>query len=108
MESHKGTIVETIFRNSDNGYTVALMEMENEIITITGFFGTDITNETLQIFGKRVKHPKYGHQFTVEMYNSILPSNLDQIENYLSSGLIKGIGDFTAKKIVELFKEGYF
>lgn len=108
MESHKGTIVDTIFRNSENGYTVALMEIENEIITITGFFGTDITNETLQVFGKRVKHPKYGHQFTVEMYNSVLPSSLDQIESYLSSGLIKGIGDYTAKKIVELFKEDTF
>ncbi|MBP1926230.1 exodeoxyribonuclease V alpha subunit [Sedimentibacter acidaminivorans] len=108
MESHKGTIVDTIFRNSENGYTVALMEIDNEVITITGFFGTDITNETIEIFGKRIKHPKYGHQFTVEMYNSVLPSSLDQIESYLSSGLIKGIGDFTAKKIVELFKEDTF
>lgn len=108
MESHKGTIVDTIFRNSENGYTVALMEIENEVITITGFFGTDITNETIEVFGKRVKHPKYGHQFTVEMYNTVLPSSLDQIENYLSSGLIKGIGDFTAKKIVDLFKEDTF
>nr|WP_312576779.1 ATP-dependent RecD-like DNA helicase [Sedimentibacter sp.] len=108
MESHKGTIIETIFRNNENGYTVALMEIENEIITITGFFGTDITNETLQIFGKKVKHPRYGYQFNVEIYNIILPSNLDQIENYLSSGLIKGIGDFTAKKIVELFREDTF
>lgn len=108
MESHKGTIVETIFRNNDNGYTVALMEIENEVITITGVFGTDVTNETLEIFGNRVKHPKYGEQFTVDMYNSVLPSDLDQIENYLSSGLIKGIGKFTAKKMVELFKEDTF
>jgi exodeoxyribonuclease V alpha subunit len=108
MESHIGTIVDIIFRNNENGYTVAIMEIENEIITITGFFGNDITNETLEVFGNRVKHPKYGQQFTVEMYNSVLPSNVDQIESYLSSGLIKGVGDFTAKKIVELFKEDTF
>jgi len=108
MESHKGTIVETIFRNNDNGYTVALMETENEVMTVTGVFGTDVTNETLEIFGNRIKHPKYGEQFTVEMYNSVLPSSLGQIENYLSSGLIKGIGNFTAKKIVEMFKEDTF
>ena len=108
MESHKGTIVDTIFRNNDNGYTVALMETDKEVITVTGVFGTDVTNETLEIFGNRVKHPKYGEQFTVEMYNSVLPSSLSQIENYLSSGLIKGIGNFTAKKIVELFKEDTF
>jgi len=82
MESHKGTIIDTIFRNNDNGYTVALMETENEVMTVTGVFGTDVTNETLEIFGDRVKHPKYGEQFTVEMYNSVLPSSLIQIENY--------------------------
>lgn len=108
MESFKGTIVETIFRNDDNGYTVALMEVENEVLTITGVFGTEITNETIEVFGKRTKHPKYGEQFTVDMYNSVLPSSLNQIENYLASGLIKGIGQFTAKKIVELFKEDTF
>ncbi|WP_326911409.1 SF1B family DNA helicase RecD2 [Sedimentibacter sp. MB31-C6] len=108
MESLKGTIIETIFRNNENGYTVALIEAENEIITITGVFGTDVTSETLEIFGKRVNHPKYGEQFKVEMYNTVLPSSLEQIENYLSSGLIKGIGKFTAKKIVEKFKEDTF
>lgn len=108
MESYKGTVVETIFRNNENGYTVALMEAENELLTITGVFGTDVTNETLEIFGNKIKHPKYGEQFVVDMYNSVLPSDLDQVENYLSSGLIKGIGKFTAKKIVELFREDTF
>ena len=71
MESFKGTVVETIFRNSDNGYTVALMETENEVLTITGVFGTDITNEILEVFGSIIKHPKYGEQFNVDIYNGI-------------------------------------
>lgn len=108
MESLKGTILETIFRNNENGYTVALIEAENEIITITGVFGTDVTSETLEVFGKRVNHPKYGEQFKVDMYTTVLPSSLEQIENYLSSGLIKGIGKSTAKKIVVKFKEDTF
>ncbi|MDD2494531.1 MAG: ATP-dependent RecD-like DNA helicase [Tissierellia bacterium] len=108
MESYKGTVVETIFRNNDNGYTVAIMETDNEVLTITGVFGTDITNEVLEVFGKKIKHPKYGEQFNVDIYNSVLPTNIDQIESYLSSGLIKGVGKYTAKKIVELFKEDTF
>lgn len=108
METLKGTIIETIFRNDENGYTVALMEADNDIVTLTGIFGTDVTGETFEIYGKRVKHPKYGDQFQVEMYNSVLPSSLDKIESYLGSGLIKGIGKYTAKKIVELFKEDTF
>ncbi len=108
METLKGTIAETIFRNDENGYTVAMMECENEVITITGIFGTDIAGEMLEIYGKRVTHPKYGEQFQVDMYTALLPSDLDKIENYLSSGLIKGIGSYTAKKIVEAFKEDSF
>ena len=108
METLKGTIVETIFRNEENGYTVALMETDDNITTVTGTFGTDIMCETLEVYGKIINHPKYGEQFQVELYNTVLPSGLEQIENYLCSGLIKGIGRYTAKKIVELFKEDTF
>ncbi len=108
METLKGTVIETIFRNDENGYTVALMEADSDIVTITGIFGTDVTSETLEIYGKKVKHPKYGDQFQVELYNTVLPSDLDQIESYLGSGLIKGIGKYTAKKIVEIFREETF
>jgi exodeoxyribonuclease V alpha subunit len=66
MERLKGTIVETIFRNNENGYTVALLETKNELLTITGVFGTDISGENIEVFGKRVHHPKYGEQFQVE------------------------------------------
>ncbi|MDW5299478.1 MAG: ATP-dependent RecD-like DNA helicase [Sedimentibacter sp.] len=109
METLKGTIIETIFRNNENGYTVAIMEADNnDIITVTGVFSSDVTSETIEVYGKKVKHPKYGEQFQVDMYNTILPSSLDQIENYLSSGLIKGIGKYTAKNIVKVFKEDTF
>lgn len=108
MESIKGTVLETIFRNDENGYTVAIMETDIEIITITGVFAMDISSETLEVFGNRVKHPKYGEQFQVDIYNTVLPTTVEQIEKYLSSGLIKGIGKSTAKKIVELFGEDTF
>jgi len=108
MERLKGSIIETIFRNDENGYTVALLETEDEVITLTGIFARDISGENIEVFGKRVCHPKYGDQFQVDMYNSILPTGLEQIENYLSSGLIKGVGKYTAKKIVEAFKEETF
>lgn len=108
MESLKGIIVETIFRNNENGYTVALLEAEKEIITLTGIFGTDPAGENIEVFGKKVKHPKYGQQFQVEIYNTILPTGLEQIESYLASGLIKGVGNYTAKKIIEAFKEDTF
>ena len=84
------------------------METKNELVTLTGVFGADVSGESIEVFGERVNHPKYGEQFQVQMYNTILPTGLEQIENYLSSGLIKGVGKYTAKKIVEVFKENTF
>ena len=50
-----------------------------------------------------VNHSEYGTQFKVESYEISVPATLNGIEKYLSSGLIKGIGPVTAKKIVDMF-----
>ncbi|MEM8604206.1 MAG: ATP-dependent RecD-like DNA helicase, partial [Cyanobacteria bacterium P01_H01_bin.121] len=48
-------------------------------------------------------HPKYGEQFQVERYEELKPATLTGIEKYLGSGLIKGVGPITARRIVEHF-----
>ncbi|BFM38402.1 hypothetical protein OLK001_03280 [Synechocystis sp. LKSZ1] len=48
-------------------------------------------------------HPKYGDQFQVSQYRETKPATLTGIEKYLSSGLIKGVGPVTAKRIVAHF-----
>ncbi|QSX05058.1 ATP-dependent RecD-like DNA helicase [Sedimentibacter sp. zth1] len=108
MEELKGIIFDTIYRNEENGYTVALLETDTNVVTITGNFPSDLTSETVLIYGKTIKHQKYGEQFQVEAYSILLPTELNQIENYLASGLIKGIGESIAKKIVEKFGEDTF
>src|SRR5665648_79487 len=55
--------------------------------------------------GSWLFHKRYGKQFNVESFEIILPDSLQGIEKYLSSGLIKGIGKSTAKKLVEFFGE---
>ena len=52
-----------------------------------------------------VNHPDYGEQLKVEMYEKTLPKTIEAIEKYLGSGLIKGVGPATAKKIVKRFGE---
>lgn len=46
---------------------------------------------------------KYGEQFAITDYQEQLPSTAYGIEKYLGSGLIKGVGPRTAKKIVDKF-----
>ena len=108
MEELKGIIFDIIYRNEDNGYTVALLETDTNVVTITGSFPSDLTNESILMYGKYIKHQKYGEQFQVEAYSILLPTQLDAVENYLASGMIKGIGPSTAKKIVEAFGQDTF
>ena len=61
--------------------------------------------DTLILHGKYVTHHEYGEQFKIDTFEKIMPETLDGLINYLGSGLIKGIGKTTAKKIVDKFKE---
>ena len=46
---------------------------------------------------------KYGCQLQVERWHEIVPPTLEGIRGYLSSGLLKGIGEKTADAIVQRF-----
>src|SRR5437588_2845685 len=53
--------------------------------------------------GRWTSHPKYGKQFEVHAYTTVLPATVQGIRRYLGSGLIKGIGPVLAEKIVDHF-----
>lgn len=105
MITIEGTIEEIIFSNEVNGYTVCEVRKDKDVITAVGFMPFVNAGEVLKICGRWVTHPDYGEQFKVEMYEKMLPKTTEAIEKYLSSGLIKGVGPATAKKIVKRFGE---
>lgn len=58
--------------------------------------------QTLKLVGVWCEHPKYEAQFQVTQYQETLPATITGIEKYLGSGLIKGVGPVTAKRIAIL------
>ncbi|QXM07418.1 ATP-dependent RecD-like DNA helicase [Crassaminicella indica] len=103
MVEIQGVLSEIIFQNDANGYTVAIVETEEEQITVVGYMPVINTGETFCFSGKWIVHPKFGEQLEIISYKRIMPNTLEGIEKYLSSGIIKGIGPKLAKKIVEQF-----
>jgi len=103
MDEIQGTVHEVVFRNEQNGYTVLELEDNKDFNTLVGYFSFVNIGETIKAYGKWVQHPDYGKQFKVETYTTVTPATLNGIERYLASGLIKGIGPHTAKKLVEKF-----
>lgn len=101
----KGTLEDIIYKNEINGYMVALVETDEELATIVGSFNEVKVGEMLELEGEWIHHAKFGRQFSVNAYKSVVPTSVQGIESYLSSGLIQGIGPKLAKKIVETFGE---
>lgn len=58
---------------------------------------------TIVANGEWINDRNYGEQFVINTYRTELPTSSGAIEQYLSSGLFKGIGVKLAKKIVDKF-----
>ncbi|RCX21021.1 ATP-dependent DNA helicase (RecD/TraA family) [Anaerobacterium chartisolvens] len=105
MVTIEATVEEIIFSNETNGYTVCDVKSEKDTVTAVGYMPFINVGEILRLTGKWVTHPDYGEQLKVETYEKVLPDTIDAIEKYLSSGVIKGVGPQTAKKIIEKYGE---
>ena len=104
MEQISGVVTSIIFRNAENGWTVLELALdEGEKLTIVGALPLASAGERLELTGEYASHPKYGCQFKASGYKTLAPATLSAVENYLGSGLIKGVGPATAHAIVERF-----
>ncbi|MDJ0650170.1 MAG: ATP-dependent RecD-like DNA helicase [Xenococcaceae cyanobacterium MO_188.B19] len=105
LSSLTGVIERITFHSEESGYTVARLNTGNvkQLTTIVGNFANIQAGQTLQIQGTWRDHPQYGSQFQVVHYSETKPATLTGIEKYLGSGLIKGVGPVTAKRIVKHF-----
>lgn len=104
-ESIKGCIDLITYFNEESGYMIARLvpEGKRERITVVGSVAALKEGETIEVDGDWVSHPKYGRQFKIESYRQVHPSTLEGIQKYLGSGLIKGIGPVSARRIVAHF-----
>ena len=114
MEYIQGKFKQLIYEG-DNGYKVGLFrvkessdileELVNKTITFTGYF-PDINNEdTYKLLGSYIENQRYGKQFQVTGYEKEEPKGKDAVITFLSSPLIKGCGEKTAEKIVDVLGE---
>ena len=99
----EGTVETVMYENQDNGYTVCLLETEDELITAVGIMPCTQEGEMIRAQGKWETHPSYGKQFRVVYYEKQLPATGAAMIKYLASGVVKGVGKKTAEKIVGMF-----
>jgi exodeoxyribonuclease V alpha subunit len=100
-----GVLERVTFANPETGYTIARIapERSGELVTAVGpLLGAQI-GEFLRLRGRWSSHPRYGRQFEVHSYATVLPATAAGIQKYLGSGLIKGIGPVMAERMVAHF-----
>ncbi len=104
-EHLQGIVERVTFHSEESGYTVARLKVPShaDLVTIVGRFPAISAGQTLRVTGFSRDHPKFGQQFSVLDAQETKPATLTGIEKYLGSGLIKGIGPVTAKRIVAHF-----
>ena len=104
-EQLQGVVERLTFHSPESGYSVARLKAtgDKDLITIVGSFPNIQPGQTLKLTGFWRDHPKFGAQFNVIQYQETKPATITGLEKYLGSGLIKGVGPVTAKRIVHHF-----
>ena len=102
-----GSIENITFHNEENGYCVLKIRVDDskELAVVIANLPSINLGEHIDCEGEWITHPKFGSQFNTTRVTIKPPCQNDAIEKYLSSGIIKGIGSASAKKIVAAFGE---
>lgn len=110
MDVLVGTIERITFYNEENGYTVLKISTEEAYpeaqardgtVTVIGVMPELTPGESVRFSGQWVDDARWGRQFRAEAVVPMPPVTRDGIIRYLSSGIVRGIGDKTAEKIVD-------
>lgn len=101
----QGVIERFTFRNPDTDWAVVKLvdEASGQPLTVVGSMAQLREGQRLKITGVRSVHPRFGVQVKADAFEAIAPNTEDGIEAYLASGLVRGIGPGTARKIVAAF-----
>jgi len=105
LERLQGVVERVTYHDENAGFTVARLRVpgNRDLVTIVGRFPAIAAGQTLRLSGYWREHRKFGQQFQIVSAQETKPATLTGMEKYLGSGLIKGIGPVTAKRIVAHF-----
>ena len=111
----KGIFYRIIYK-SDQNYIVGLFKVKetndpdiedfiDDTITFTGYFHELTIDEKYIFYGELIDNYKYGIQFNVSEYERVMPEEKDSIIDFLAGDLFKGVGEKTARQIVDTLGE---
>src|SRR2546428_13160934 len=88
-----GLVERVTFHNTENGFCVlrAKARGHRELITVVGHAAAISAGEWITAAGDWVNDRTHGQQFKARFLKTSAPTSVEGIENYLASGIIRGI-----------------
>ena len=103
LENLTGIIEDITYLNESTGFGVIEVDAREEFITVVGVLGNVMVGEEAVFQGEWVMHPTFGRQFKAVRLQRTLPADASGMLRFLSAGIVKGVREATATKIVEHF-----
>ena len=109
-ESISGLIERVTYFNEESGFVVLRVKVKGrrDLLTVVGKSVSANAGEWVKAEGSWARDREHGLQFKAERLICTPPTNIEGIEKYLASGMIKGIGPVYAKKMVAKYGEKIF
>ncbi len=106
----KGTVERVTFHSAESGFCVLRVKVagHRELLTVIGSVSSIQAGEFVDCQGIWLNDKKHGLQFKSTYLTTTPPSSLEGMEKYLASGMIKGIGQAYAKRLIAAFKDKVF
>ncbi len=108
LVSVEGVVEDIIYQSRETGYTVCVIDLDNEPVTLVGTMPALSLGEAVRAMGQWTTHPTYGKQFKVAYFEKAMPLDESAMLRYLASRAIRGVGPKLAARIVSLFHEESF
>jgi exodeoxyribonuclease V alpha subunit len=107
LSTLQGQIERVTFHNDETDFTIAKVRVSGyrDLVTVVGTLMAPTPGQVVRATGEWTNHPKFGEQFKIMRYTTLVPATVAGIEKYLGTGLIKGIGPVMAKRMVKDFGE---
>jgi exodeoxyribonuclease V alpha subunit len=108
LECLSGIVERVTFHNEQTGWSVLRVTSFRDparMTTVLIHQAKVFAGATMEFWGSWGHHPKHGEQFRAVRVVEKKPATAAALEKYLGSGLIRGVGPATAKRIVGYFNE---
>ncbi len=104
-ETLEGQLEHVTFHSPESGFSVVKLKVpgRSELVMATGALAGVHVGETIRCTGAWAVHPRFGQQFRIASYETLVPATAAGLQRYLASGLIRGVGPVTARRMIECF-----